>query len=80
LWGGGSPGKAGWLSRGCYSVQHAWMLVPEPQNKWEASTWILAATADAYFLSGFNTSALEALQYAMTCPGGVGLGGAILDG
>jgi len=50
----------------------AWMLVPEPQNEWEASTWILAAIADACFLSGFNTSAREALQYAMTCPGGIG--------
>ncbi|MCL9657286.1 tetratricopeptide repeat protein [Pseudomonas protegens] len=50
----------------------AWLLVPEPKNDWEASTWILAAIADACFLSGYKTSAREALQYAMTCPGGVG--------
>lgn len=50
----------------------AWALVPEPKNEWEASTWILAAIADACFLSGYRTSAQEALQYAMTCPGAIG--------
>ncbi|WP_231978956.1 MULTISPECIES: tetratricopeptide repeat protein [unclassified Pseudomonas] len=50
----------------------AWLLIPEPKNDWEAATWILAAIADACFLSGFKTSAREALQYAMTCPGGIG--------
>lgn len=50
----------------------AWKLVPEPKNDWNASTWILAAIADASFLGGYNTSAREALQYAMTCPGAVG--------
>lgn len=50
----------------------AWALIPSPKNDWEAATWILAAIADACFLSGFTTSAREALQYAMTCPGGIG--------
>lgn len=50
----------------------AWRLVPEPKNQWEASTWILAAIADACFLLGKNKSAREALEYAMTCPGAVG--------
>lgn len=50
----------------------AWALVPDPKNDWNASTWILAAIADAAFLGGYKTSALEALQYAMTCPGAVG--------
>ncbi|MHA6823017.1 tetratricopeptide repeat protein [Ralstonia pseudosolanacearum] len=50
----------------------AWALVPEPKNEWQASTWILAAIADACFLSGYKTSALKALQFAMTCPGAVG--------
>lgn len=50
----------------------AWKLVPEPKNQWEASTWILAAIADACFLLGKNKSAREALEYAMTCPGAVG--------
>ena len=50
----------------------AWGLIPEPKNDWEASTWILAAIADACFLSGYMTSARKALQYAMTCPGAIG--------
>ncbi|WIX32090.1 hypothetical protein QO259_14930 [Salinicola sp. JS01] len=50
----------------------AWSLVPEPKSDWEASTWTLAAIADACFLAGYNTSAREALEYAMTCPGGIG--------
>ncbi len=50
----------------------AWGLVPEPKNEWEASTWILAAIADACFLAGYKTSAREALQYVMTCPGAIG--------
>lgn len=69
------------------SYNGAWSLIPEPKNDWEASTWVLAAIADACFLSGYKTSALEALQYAMTCPGGLGnpflhlrLGQVFLDG
>jgi tetratricopeptide (TPR) repeat protein len=52
--------------------QRAWELVPDPKNEWKASTWILAAIADAAFLAGYRTSAQEALQYAMTCPDAVG--------
>lgn len=50
----------------------AWALVPDPKNEWNASTWILAAIADAAFLADYKTSAREALQYAMTCPGALG--------
>jgi hypothetical protein len=50
----------------------AWELVPDPKNEWNASTWILAAIADAAFLAGFKASAREALHYAMTCPGAIG--------
>jgi len=50
----------------------AWALIPEPKNEWEAATWVLAAIADACFLAGYKTSAREALEYAMTCPGAVG--------
>jgi tetratricopeptide (TPR) repeat protein len=50
----------------------AWALLPNPKNEWNASTWILAAIADAAFLAGYKTSAREALQYAMTCPGAIG--------
>jgi predicted negative regulator of RcsB-dependent stress response len=50
----------------------AWELVPEPKNHWHASTWILAAIADAAFLGGYRTSARKALEYAMICPDAVG--------
>lgn len=50
----------------------AWKIVPNPKNNWEASTWILTAIADACFLSGKNKSARQALEYALTCPGGLG--------
>lgn len=50
----------------------AWMLVPEPRDAWEASTWVLAAIADCCFLLGKWKTARSALDYAMTCPGGIG--------
>ncbi|SFK00763.1 hypothetical protein [Paraburkholderia megapolitana] len=50
----------------------AWQLIPDPKNAWNASTWILGAIADACYLGGFLTSAEDALQYAMTCPNGIG--------
>lgn len=54
------------------AYNEAWKLVPEPKNEWKASTWILAAIGDACFLGGFKTSAREALEYAITCPDGLG--------
>jgi tetratricopeptide (TPR) repeat protein len=50
----------------------AWELIPRPKNDWEAATWVLAAIADASYLGGYKTSAREALEYAMTCPGAIG--------
>jgi len=52
--------------------QKAWELIPEPRTAWNASTWVLGAVADACFLGGYKTSAREALEYAMACPGGIG--------
>ena len=49
----------------------AWGLVPEPKNKWRASTWLLTAIGDACFLSGYYQSGIEALNYALHCPEGV---------
>lgn len=50
----------------------AWELIPEPKTDWNASTWVLAAIADACFLGGFTEQATEALEYAMKCPGALG--------
>lgn len=50
----------------------AWEIIPEPKNHWNAATWVLAAIGDAAFLGGYNTSAREAFDFAMTCPSAVG--------
>ena len=50
----------------------AWALIPEPKGDWNASTWLLAAIGDACFLGGYNTSAREALEFAMQCPDAIG--------
>jgi tetratricopeptide (TPR) repeat protein len=50
----------------------AWKLLPQPPLEWEASTWVLAAIGDAAFLGGYYKSAIDALEYAMHCPGAVG--------
>lgn len=63
---------AGKLEEAFSEYGQAWELVPEPRNKWNASTWILAAIADVSFLGGYRTSAREALEYAMICPDGPG--------
>lgn len=55
----------------------AWALLPEPQRAWEAATWIQIAIADACFFEGRFQEAEQALEYAQTCPGG--LGNAYLD-
>ena len=54
------------------SYKLAWDLLPEPKNHWNASTWLIAALADSYFLLGENEATREALQYGMTCPNAVG--------
>lgn len=50
----------------------AWQLIPEPKNSWEASTWLLAAIADACFLDGRFKSGRDAVGYALHCPNGFG--------
>ena len=50
----------------------AWGLLPDPKHQWDAATWILAAIADAAFLGDYRTSAREALDYVMICPGAIG--------
>ena len=52
--------------------QRAWDLLPEPREQWEAAAWLLTAVGDAYFLEGRHADALEHLQRAVACPGGLG--------
>ena len=47
--------------------QAAWDLLPAPQNRWPAATWILVSVGDAYFgLKEYGTGAeilLDAIDY-----------------
>ncbi|MDH7976071.1 hypothetical protein QH494_28160 [Sphingomonas sp. AR_OL41] len=69
---GDALASAGRYEDAIAEYNRAWEFVPEPKNQWNASTWILAAIADAAFLAGYRTSAREALEYAMICPDAVG--------
>ncbi|WP_215782602.1 tetratricopeptide repeat protein [Paludibacterium sp. B53371] len=50
----------------------AWALLPDPQRAWEAATWIKIAMADVHFFAGRFAEAEAELDYALTCPGGLG--------
>lgn len=50
----------------------ALQLVPEPVEEWEATTWILVAIGDLYFLAGNKVKSLTAFEDAVRCPGGLG--------
>ncbi|QJP17543.1 tetratricopeptide repeat protein [Starkeya sp. ORNL1] len=69
---GDALAKAGAFKNAVGAYGKAWELVPIPKNEWNASTWILAAIADACFLGGNMKSAYDTLAYAMTCPGAIG--------
>ena len=47
-------------------------LVPPPAEDWEATTWILTAIGDLYFLAKMPEDARRALEDAVRCPGGLG--------
>lgn len=47
-------------------------LIPEPHTRWEASTWVLAAIGDTYYLTHEFAKARAVLQAAMHCPGAIG--------
>lgn len=70
--GGDDLAGRGEYSAAVEEYNKAWSLIPEPKDQWHASTWILAALIDAYFLAGRNDYALDALQYVMTCPDAIG--------
>jgi tetratricopeptide (TPR) repeat protein len=47
-------------------------LIPEPTQKWEATTWILAAIGDLYYLDAKFEKSLVAFNDAVGCAGGLG--------
>ena len=69
---GESHFETGHYSEAMGEYNAAWMLIPDPKNEWEASTWVLAALADTCIRLDRLEKAREALLYAMTCPGGLG--------
>lgn len=50
----------------------AFDLLPEPQNEWEAATWILGSIGDANFQGKDYSGGCDVLSFAMRCPDGVG--------
>jgi tetratricopeptide (TPR) repeat protein len=52
--------------------RQAWQLLPEPRDQWDAAAWLLVAIGDGLFLQGRHAEALEPLQRAVFCPGGLG--------
>lgn len=50
----------------------AWDILPKPQTKWEAATWILGAIGDANYLSGDFVAGRDNLSVAMHCPDAIG--------
>ncbi|MCK9796589.1 tetratricopeptide repeat protein [Pseudomonas sp. MAFF 302030] len=52
--------------------RQAWELIPQPKENWEAATWVLAAIADALYLSGDLAAARDTLEHAMHCPDALG--------
>jgi tetratricopeptide (TPR) repeat protein len=52
--------------------QDALTLVPRPIEDWEATTWILAAIGDLYYLAGRMEKAVDVFEDAVRCPGGLG--------
>lgn len=50
----------------------AFDLIPEPFEIYQASTWLLAAVGETYFLMEEYNNALHALEEAMYCPKAIG--------
>lgn len=50
----------------------AFDLIPEPFESHKASTWLLTAVGDTYFLIKEYSDALHALEEAMYCPEAIG--------
>ena len=47
-------------------------LIPEPITDWDASTWILTAIGDIYFLLKDYPKSRQFLQDIMHCPNAIG--------
>lgn len=55
-----------------YFYRDALMLVPEPVEDWEATTWILSSIGELYFAERNMEKCIKAFEDAVRCPGGLG--------
>src|SRR2546421_147994 len=51
---------------------NAFDLLPEPQNRWDAASWILASIGDSFFVQGDFENGKRAFEDASHCPDGLG--------
>jgi tetratricopeptide (TPR) repeat protein len=47
-------------------------LIPQPIEKWDASTWLLVSLGEALFFQGDFLNASSELEMAMHCPDAIG--------
>ncbi|MBE9156081.1 tetratricopeptide repeat protein [Nodosilinea sp. LEGE 06152] len=59
-------------SKAIEQYHKAFDLIPEPFENYKASTWLLTAIGDTYFLARDYINALRALEEAMYCPKAIG--------
>ena len=59
-------------SKAIEQYHKAFDLIPEPFEDYQASTWLLTAIGDTYFLAQDYINALHALEEAMYCPEAIG--------
>jgi tetratricopeptide (TPR) repeat protein len=63
--------EAGELDLAVEKYEEALSLLPPPMSRWNASTWILTALGDAFFLKKEWRQARSALDDATRCPRGL---------
>lgn len=54
------------------NYEAAYDLLPDPKSIWEASTWLLTAIGDVYFLTKEFNAGVQTLNLAMHCPKAIG--------
>jgi len=54
------------------TFEEALRLLPNPLDRWEASTWLLTSIGEMRFFLKKLPEARDALQAALLCPGGLG--------
>ena len=69
---GDALSQEGCFQKATEKFKEALALLPEPLHQWEASTWLLTAIGDNYFLQENYGLAYQALLDTMRCPDALG--------